>query len=320
MHIRLVDLVAGGVEMNKEDLPTSRPVAIQTQEDKKKKIKTTGPVWMISPVALWMIAFLFIPILLILIVSFMSRGTYGGIEYVFTLENYARFFDPLYLDILLMSILMAAATTGICIIFGYPFAYLIARSSPKYRTLLLFLVIIPFWTNSLIRTYAWIILLRTEGVINHLLMGLGIISEPLTLLYNSGAILIGLVYTLFPFMVLPLYASIEKLDKSYLEAASDLGAKGWQTFLKITLPLTMPGIVAGSLLVFIPTLGLFFIPDLMGGAKTMMIGNLIKNQFLTARDWPFGAASSVILVILTMILIFVYLRISKGNKDDLGVM
>ncbi|MFS0864003.1 spermidine/putrescine ABC transporter permease PotB [Fredinandcohnia sp. 179-A 10B2 NHS] len=275
---------------------------------------------MISPVALWMIAFLFIPILLILIVSFMSRGTYGGIEYVFTLQNYARFFDPLYLDILLMSILMAAATTGICIIFGYPFAYLIARSSPKYRTLLLFLVIIPFWTNSLIRTYAWIILLRTEGVINHLLMGLGIISEPLTLLYNSGAILIGLVYTLFPFMVLPLYASIEKLDKSYLEAASDLGAKGWQTFLKITLPLTMPGIVAGSLLVFIPTLGLFFIPDLMGGAKTMMIGNLIKNQFLTARDWPFGAASSVILVILTMILIFVYLRISKGNKDDLGVM
>ncbi|MFT4415264.1 spermidine/putrescine ABC transporter permease PotB [Fredinandcohnia humi] len=275
---------------------------------------------MVSPVALWMLAFLFIPILLILLVSFMSRGTYGGIEYIFTIQNYARFFDSLYLDILLMSILLATATTVICIIFGYPFAYIIARSSPKYRTLLLFLVIIPFWTNSLIRTYAWIILLRTEGVINHLLMGLGIISEPLGLLYNNGAILVGLVYTLFPFMVLPLYASIEKLDKSYLEAASDLGAKGWQTFLKITLPLTMPGIVAGSLLVFIPTLGLFFIPDLMGGAKTMMIGNLIKNQFLTARDWPFGAASSIILVILTMILIFVYLRISKGNKDDLGVM
>ncbi|MCH1625781.1 spermidine/putrescine ABC transporter permease PotB [Fredinandcohnia quinoae] len=275
---------------------------------------------MISPVTLWMLAFLFVPILFILFVSFMSRGTYGGIEYIFTLQNYARFFDSLYLDILLMSILIAGATTLICAIFGYPFAYLIARSSPKYRTLLLFLVIVPFWTNSLIRTYAWIILLRTEGVLNQLLMWLGIISEPLTLLYNNGAILVGLVYTLFPFMVLPLYASIEKLDKSYLEAASDLGAKAWQTFIKITLPLTMPGIVAGSLLVFIPTLGLFFIPDLMGGAKTMMIGNLIKNQFLTARDWPFGAAASIILVILTMVLIFVYLRIAKGDKEDLGVM
>ena len=306
--------------MNKEELSTGQPVKFQTKRPKKRRIKSAGAIWMISPVTFWMIAFLFIPIVLILVVSFMSRGTYGGIEYVFTLENYARFFDSLYMNILLSSILMATVTTAICIIFGYPFAYLIARSSPKYRTLLLFLVIIPFWTNSLIRTYAWIILLRTEGVINHLLMSIGLISEPLALLYNNGAILVGLVYTLFPFMVLPLYASIEKLDKSYLEAASDLGAKGWQTFMKITLPLTMPGIVAGSLLVFIPTLGLFFIPDLMGGAKTMMIGNLIKNQFLTARDWPFGAASSVILVILTMILIVVYLRISKGNKDDLGVM
>ncbi|MCS0542655.1 ABC transporter permease, partial [Aeromonas veronii] len=273
--------------MNKEELSTGQPVKFQTKRPKKRRIKSAGAIWMISPVTFWMIAFLFIPIVLILVVSFMSRGTYGGIEYVFTLENYARFFDSLYMNILLSSILMATVTTAICIIFGYPFAYLIARSSPKYRTLLLFLVIIPFWTNSLIRTYAWIILLRTEGVINHLLMSIGLISEPLALLYNNGAILVGLVYTLFPFMVLPLYASIEKLDKSYLEAASDLGAKGWQTFMKITLPLTMPGIVAGSLLVFIPTLGLFFIPDLMGGAKTMMIGNLIKNQFLTARDWPF---------------------------------
>lgn len=307
--------------MNKEEeLTSNQPVTYLSKQPRKRKIKNTSAIWMISPVTLWMIAFLFIPIVLILVVSFMSRGTYGGIEYIFTLDNYARFFDSLYLNILLASILLAAATTIICIIFGYPFAYMIARSSPKYRTLLLFLVIIPFWTNSLIRTYAWIILLRTEGVINHLLISLGFISEPLTLLYNSGAILVGLVYTLFPFMVLPLYASIEKLDKSYLEAASDLGAGGMQVFLKITLPLTMPGVVAGSLLVFIPTLGLFFIPDLMGGAKTMMIGNLIKNQFLTARDWPFGAASSVILVILTMILIYVYLRISKGNKDDLGVM
>lgn len=282
--------------------------------------KSTGPIWMISPVFIWMLLFLFVPILLVLFVSFMSRGVYGGIEYTFTLSNYIRFFDSLYLEILLTSIVNAGLTTMICIVFGYPFTYLIARSSPKYRTLLLFLVIVPFWTNSLIRTYAWIVLLRTEGVINQVLIKLGLIAEPLSLLYNNGAVLIGLVYALFPFMVLPLYASIEKLDKSYLEAASDLGAKAWQTFIKITLPLTMPGIVAGSLLVFIPTLGLFFIPDLMGGAKTMMIGNLIKNQFLTARDWPFGSATSVILIILTMVLVAIYLRISGDKKDDLEVM
>jgi spermidine/putrescine transport system permease protein len=267
-----------------------------------------------------MLSFLFIPLLLVLFVSFMLRGVYGGIEYTFTIENYTRFFDPLYLKILFVSLAIAAMTTVACIIFGYPFAYIIARAPKKYRTLLLFLVIVPFWTNSLIRTYAWIVLLRTEGVINSILIKISLISEPLSLLYNDGAVLIGLIYTLFPFMVLPLYASIEKLDKSLLEAASDLGAKSLQTFVKVTLPLTMPGIVAGSLLVFIPTLGLFFIPDLMGGAKTMMIGNLIKNQFLTARDWPFGSAMSMILMLITLIMIAFYVRVSGSNKDDMGVM
>lgn len=280
-----------------------------------KQRKDWGPVWTISPVALWMIAFLVIPILLVLFVSFMSRGTYGGIEYSFTLENYQRFFEPLYLKILFSSLVVAFITTMVCLLLGYPFAYIIARSPRKYRTLLLFLVIIPFWTNSLIRTYAWIILLRTEGLINTMLMNIGIISEPLALMYTDGAVLIGLIYTLFPFMILPLYASIEKLDQSYIEAASDLGATPWQTFVQVTLPLTKPGIFAGSLLVFIPTLGLFFIPDLMGGAKTMMIGNLIKNQFLTARDWPFGSAVSVILMILTLIMIALYLRISDGKNN-----
>lgn len=280
-----------------------------------KQRKDWGPVWTISPVALWMIAFLVIPILLVLFVSFMSRGTYGGIEYSFTLENYQRFFEPLYLKILFSSLVVAFITTMVCLLLGYPFAYIITRSPRKYRTLLLFLVIIPFWTNSLIRTYAWIILLRTEGLINTMLMNIGIISEPLALMYTDGAVLIGLIYTLFPFMILPLYASIEKLDQSYIEAASDLGATPWQTFVQVTLPLTKPGIFAGSLLVFIPTLGLFFIPDLMGGAKTMMIGNLIKNQFLTARDWPFGSAVSVILMILTLIMIALYLRISDGKNN-----
>ena len=252
-----------------------------TENKRIKKRINFGPIWTLTPVTFWLLLFLFIPLLLILVVSFMKRGTYGGIEWTFTLENYARFFDPLYLNIIYTSVTIALITTVVCLVFGYPFAYIIARAPIKHRTLLLFLIIIPFWTNSLIRTYAWIILLRTEGVINTILLKIGLIAEPLTLLYNSGATLLGFIYTLFPFAVLPLFASIEKLDNSYLEAAKDLGAKPWQAFINITLPLTLPGIVASSILVFIPTLGLFFISDLMGGAKTMIIGNLIKYQFLT---------------------------------------
>jgi spermidine/putrescine transport system permease protein len=236
-----------------------------------------------------------------------------------TIENYIRFLDPLYLKILLVSCELALITTFLCLLFGYPFAYIIARSPARYRNLLLLLVIVPFWTNSLIRTYAWIVLLRTEGVINTVLLQLNIIHAPLTLLYNNFAVLIGLVYTMLPFMVLPLYASIEKLDKTLLEAASDLGAKPWVTFRKVTLPLTAPGIAAGTLLVFIPSLGLFFIPDLMGGSKVVLFGNLIKNQFLTARDWPFGSAASIVLMILTLIFVAVYIKLSK-DKEGKGLV
>lgn len=314
---------SGGKTLNKETIaeaPVPSPtVKMESKKKRRKRRINVGAIWTLSPVTIWLLLFLFIPLALLLVVSFMSRGTYGGIEWTFTLENYARFFEPLYLNIIYTSVVMALATTAICLVFGYPFAYIIARSPVKHRTLLLFLIIVPFWTNSLIRTYAWIILLRTEGVINTILLKIGLIAEPLTLLYNSGATLVGFVYTLFPFAVLPLFASIEKLDNAYLEAAKDLGAKPWQALLKITLPLTMPGIVAASILVFIPTLGLFFISDLMGGAKTMMIGNLIKNQFLTARDWPFGSAASIILMILTLLLIVFYLRVSGGKTDEMKV-
>lgn len=305
--------------MNKDTISESRIPGEGVKSKHVKKKRNIGPLWTIAPVTFWLMLFLFIPLLLILVVSFMTRGTYGGIEWVFTLENYARFFEPLYLNIILTSVVIAATTTIVCLIFGYPFAYIIARAPVKHRTLLLFLIIVPFWTNSLIRTYAWIILLRTEGVINTILLKIGLIAEPLTLLYNSGATLIGFIYTLFPFAVLPLFASIEKLDNALLEAAKDLGAKPWQAFLKVTLPLTMPGVVAASILVFIPTLGLFYISDLMGGAKTMIIGNLIKNQFLTARDWPFGSAASIILMLFTLILIVFYLRVSDGKTDEMKV-
>lgn len=293
-----------------------------TAELRRKRLRRQnmlGVAWTISPVTFWIVIFFVFPLLYILLVSFMKRGVYGGIEYIFTLDNYIRFFDPLYLNVLWQSIFLAGVTTILCIIFGYPFAYIIARSPRKYRNLLLMLVIVPFWTNSLVRTYAWIVLLRTEGVINVFLMKFGILSEPLEMLYNSSAVLIGLTYTLFPFMVLPLYASIEQLDRSLLEAASDLGAKPWQAFIRVTLPLTFPGIVAGSLLTFIPSLGLFFIPDLMGGSKSLLIGNLIRNQFLTARDWPFGSAVSIILMVLTLLFILIYLR-SGGSKKGIEVI
>lgn len=289
-----------------------------SQQSTRRTYRDLGKWWTISPVVLWMGILFVIPLLLVLAVSFYTRSAFGGIELPLTIENYIRFVDPLYIRIVWVSCVLAFITTALCLAIGYPFAYIIARSPKQFRNILLLLVIVPFWTNSLIRTYAWIVLLRTEGVINTFLLNLGVIQEPLALLYNEFAVLVGLVYTMLPFMVLPLYASIEKLDRSHLEAASDLGAKPWQTFIKITLPLTTPGIVAGSLLVFIPSLGLFFIPDLMGGSKAVLIGNLIKNQFLMARDWPFGSAASIILMGMTLLFILVYLRFT-GDKSGKGL-
>jgi spermidine/putrescine transport system permease protein len=284
------------------------------QPSAEKRIHSFGMLWSLSPLALWMGLFFVVPLILVLIVSFFTRSAFGGIQLPVHIDNYIRFFDPLYFKILWVSIYLAGFTTIICLVIGYPFAYIISRARLKYRNILLLLIIVPFWTNSLIRTYAWIVLLRTEGVINTLLQQIGVISQPLPLMYNEFSVLIGLVYTMLPFMVLPLYASIEKLDRTYLEAAADLGAKPFTTFWKVTVPLTSPGILAGSLLVFVPSLGLFFIPDLMGGAKAVLIGNLIKNQFLTARDWPFGSAVSIILMGLTLLCIYVYLRFSN-DKD-----
>lgn len=292
----------------------SAPSPESPAKPKLKRHIDYGRAWTIGPVFLWMVLLFLLPMVLVFGVSFFTRSSFGGIEFPLTLENYTRFFDPLYFKIIWISCVLAFFTTICCLVLGYPFAYIIARSPMQYRNILMLLIIVPFWTNSLIRTYAWIVLLRTEGVINTFLLQLGLIEQPLSLLYNETAVLIGLVYTMLPFMVLPLYASIEKLDRSLLEASKDLGAKPWQTFGRVTLPLTTPGILAGSLLVFIPSLGLFFIPDLMGGSKTILIGNHIKNQFLTARDWPFGSASSIILMILTLVFIAVYIMITKDKQ------
>jgi spermidine/putrescine transport system permease protein len=212
---------------------------------------------------------------------------------------------------------MSAAVTLLCLLIGYPFAYFIAQKSLKMRIILLMLLMLPFMTNSLLRIYGWIIIIRTEGLLNQFLLQLQLLSDAQSFLYTNGAVLLGLTYTLLPFMVLPLYSSIEKLDISLREASNDLGAKAYKTFLHITLPLTMPGIFAGAIMVFIPSFGLFFIVDLLGGNKAMLIGNLIRNQFLTARNWPFGAALSMLLVLLTLVLVYLYKR-TGGKMNALG--
>jgi len=287
------------------------------KKDKHKKKNLLPIATMVGPIGFWMTVFVAIPFIYIFAISFMNRGEYGGIELGFTLSNYTAVFDPLYINVFTSSMWMALKTTLLCILIGYPFAYFIAQKTQAKKTMLLLMVIIPFLTNSLVRTYGWIILIRSEGIINNLLISLHLITEPLQILYTDTGVMIGMVYTLLPFMILPLYSCIEKLDKSLLEAASDLGAKPRRAFAKVTLPLTMPGIFAGSILVFIPTLGYFFISDLLGGSKIMLIGNLIKNQFLTARNWPFGAALSIILIVITLLMVGAYTK-AGGDLDELG--
>ena len=233
------------------------------------------------------------------------------------LANYARSFHPIYLQILWRSIWMAVVTTVVCLVIGYPIAYYIAIAAPaRRRNLLLGLVVVPFWTSFLIRTYAWMFILRTEGLVNSLLMGAGLTSRPLELLYNDFSVLMGLVYGELPFMILPLYASLEKLDLSLLEASADLGARPGSTFWRVTVPLTMPGIVAGIILVFVPSLGQFVVSDLLGGARTMLAGNLIQNQFAVARNKPFGAAVAFELTAAVLLLLFAYALYTKRKGQD----
>jgi len=272
---------------------------------------------LISPTLAYLGVFMILPLSLIIILSFMTRGTYGNVVYSLNLGNYVRLFDTLYMRILAYSVLTAGLTTIITILIGYPLAYFIARLPAKQRPPYLFLILVPFWTNFIIRIYAWIMILRSEGILNNLLLSLGIINTPLEILYTPTAVLIGMVYEFLPFMVLPLYASLEKIEMNQLEAAADLGARPWRAFMRVTLPLSVPGIIAGSILVFIPAMGMFVVPDLMGGAKTVLVGNLIRNQFLTARDWPFGAAASMFLLLLTLAFTLFYTRKAGFGEEFL---
>ena len=271
--------------------------------------RPTARAWaLLSPSVLWLVAFLILPLALMLVYSVLERGTYGGVTWQPTLEAYARFFDPLYLRVLERTLVVATVATLLCLLLGYPLAWVIARSE-RWKQLLLVLVVLPFWTSFLVRTYAIAFLLRDEGVINTLLLDLHLIRQPLQMLYTRGAVMAGLVYGYLPFMVLPIYASLEKLDISLLEAAEILGARPWARFARIVLPLSLPGVAAGCLLVFIPALGAFLTPDLLGGARQLMIGNLVQNQFTSARNWPFGAATSFVLVGIVLLAVAGWLAI-----------
>ncbi|AIW18889.1 spermidine/putrescine ABC transporter permease PotB [Vibrio coralliilyticus] len=259
----------------------------------------------------WLALFVLVPNLMIIGTSFLTRDEANLIELTFTFDNYIRLMDPLYAKVLWHSFYMAIIATLLCLVIGYPFAYVVAKMPEKWRPIMLFLVIVPFWTNSLIRTYGLKIVLGTQGVLNKSLMAMEIIDKPIRLMYTETAVMIGLVYILLPFMILPLYSAIEKLDNTYIEAAKDLGANKFQTITKVILPLTMPGIIGGCLLVLLPALGMFYIADLLGGAKNLLIGNVIKSQVLNARDWPFGAATSIALTIAMAIMLYAYYRAGK---------
>lgn len=278
------------------------------------------------PTLLWMLGLLIIPLLLTAVISFGRRSPDGNVIYAFNLENYTRLlgystncdngqascFNPLYMQILWRSLTLAFNTTALVILLAYPLAYFIARADPKKRNMFLFMVLIPLWTNFVIRVYAWMMLLRKEGAIN-IILGyvanfLHIPFQPLEMLYTPGAVLVGMVYEFLPFMILPIYTSLEKIDTSLFEAAADLGANGIKTFLRVTLPLSMPGVVAGTILVFIPVMGTFIVSDILGGRQVILVGNLIQRQFLDARDPTFGSAASLILMVMTLIVTYFYTR------------
>lgn len=272
----------------------------------------------------WLGLFVLIPHVLVLLTSVMTADPQHLVVWPLTLESYARLWEPLYASVFWDSLWLSALTTLICLLLGYPFAWIVAKLPSLWRGVLLFLLIVPFWTNSLIRTYALKLILGNKGLVNTLLVGAGIVDEPVELLYTGFAVVFGLTYMLLPFMVLPLVASFDKLDRNLLEAAGDLGAGFWQSFRHVILPLTMPGVIAGCLIVFLPAMGMFYVADLLGGAKNLLLGNVIKNQFLVVRDWPFGAAFSVALIGIMALLLWLYFlanrRINRqGGLDDDGI-
>lgn len=275
-----------------------------------KKFKQNAPA---IPILVWFGILVGIPLIFVIVLSFLSRDELGNIVVRFTLDNYKRIFDPIYIKVYVNSFFLATLTSFITMIIGYPVAYFTANLEKKKKALAILLIMLPFWISSLLRTYGWIILLGNTGLINNVLLNLNIIDKPLSMMYKFSTILTGTAYMLIPFMIIAIYNSVDKLDRSLLEASYDLGAGKWKTFFNITLPLTIPGIAGGFTLVFIPSLGLFFISDLLGGGKNIFLGNLINSMITKGRNKPLAAAFSVGMIIMVLIILFIYSRLVKIN-------
>jgi len=265
---------------------------------------------------LWLILFALLPFCLVLASSFLSHSENSFIQLPVTLSNYLQLNDAIYLRIIEKSVLIAGTATFICLLLGYPFAYMIARMQSRWKNFLILLVIIPFWTSSLIRSYALIAIIKAKGILNSALIAMGIIHHPLPLMFTNTAVVIGLVYNLLPFMILPILTNVERLDTRLVDAAYDLGANRFTTFRRVIIPLTMPGIVSGIILVFLPAMTLFYIPDILGGAKSILVGNLIQNQLLVAQNWPLGSAVSTVLTLMLVTLLLIYGWVTRGDKGS----
>jgi spermidine/putrescine transport system permease protein len=271
-------------------------------------------VLLLGPGFAYLLVLFVLPLGLVISLAFFQRGRFGGVVYEPTLANFERALQPVFVQVLIDSLVIAGITTALALVIGYPTAWAIAQLPRRWRVVALILVVLPFWTNFLIRTYAWIVLLNSQGIVNGGLRALGIIDEPLALLYTDGAVVAGLLYAYLPLMILPLYSSIERLDPELREASANLGATPARTFLSVTLPLTLPGVLIGSIFVFVPSIGNFVIPELLGGGKTVMVGNLIRDQFLKARDWPFGAVLALVVIAMLAVLLVVQAHLSRRTE------
>lgn len=296
--------------------PASRKAAGGTNTVCRKRNRW----WMtVMPLYLFTIFFVALPIVYLFVLSFLTRAQTWGVVNEFTLDNYLKILNPVYLNTFKESFQMAVLTTIGTLFIGYPFGYLMAKLPKKTKSLMMLFVVIPFWTSALMRMYGWIIIFRSNGLLDKVLMGIGLTDSPLKLLYSYPAVLVGMVYSLLPFMILSVYSSTDKMDWSLVEAARDLGATRRTAFFTVTIKMTLPGILSGIILVFIPSMGLFFIADILGGGKVMLVGNLIQNQLQSGRDWPFAAALSVVLMVFTSMMIWIY-RKATGVKDLEGLL
>ena len=269
----------------------------------------------LGPGGLYLAALFVVPLVLITSYAFFQRGRFGGIVWEFTLDNFVRLIDPLYLGVVANSLKVGLVVTLLALLIGYPTALAITRLSPKWRTIALVAVLLPFWTNFLVRTYAWILLFNNAGWINQALQGLGLIDEPIPMLYTEPAVVVGLLYMYLPLMILPLYSSLASRDPQLGEAATNLGASPFRVFRTVTLPLSLPGVLTGCVFVFVPAMSNFIIPELIGGGKTVLIGNLIRDQFLKARDWPFGSTLALVLTVSLVVLLVAQAAVSRRLNE-----